>query len=515
MVPAPGTVIRPEKWERWGRWVVLLLFVTVAAVTVFRHEMWRDEIRSWRAVSSADNPAELVVNVRAEAHPGLWVALLYPVNRVSSNPVAMQIVHVAIAIAVAGLVLFASPFPVLWRILFVFGYFPFFEYCVISRNYAAGALFLFLFCALYPALRRRPLAATGALFLLAQTSVYGLIFSTLLGLLWIVEGWKERGGGLLKGSGLTPWVASLWLSGICLSLVQLAGARTIIHPLTVEKTTDSVRVLRVLATPWRGYVPIPWVRFHFWNTNILDRIDGGDVLQVVLGLTMVGVFSVLFVRHRPVFLLYLFGSVGLVLFSFFFYLGHVRHHGHHFLLLLACLWIMLTALGKDGEYGTVLPRWGTTVVGGLLVVNVAAGLYAVGMDWRHTFSSGRQVARFIRSQGIQDLPVVGHRDMIVESVAGYLQKPLYYPSLGREASFIPWDSPRWESVDVNEAFRQAGDLASERNTDVLIVVGRMGKRPPKSVGGAKLVYGSGRTIVRDERFDLYLFRHPRRDPTGQ
>jgi hypothetical protein len=490
---------------RGQRWFLLLLFVVLASVTVLRHEMWRDELRSWQAVTAAESAHDVWHNISHEGHPGLWYALLFPLSRVTTDPVAMQLLHLMIAIGVAAVVLFFSPLPWWWRGLVVFGYFPLYEYCAISRNYAIGALLLFVACALYPGRARRPLLLAGVLFALAQASVYGLILGVAFGLMWLVEDRRtslerpESAGGLRA-----VWVHGVWVTGALLSTIQIMQAVAVMHPLDPEKITRSNRLLDVLATPWRGLVPMPILRFHFWNKNFLDDVPAGDLLQPFLAISLVVALALFFRRHRPQLLFYLVGSLGLVAFSFLIYVGHVRHHGHHLLLLLACLWLM-KSVDPDGAGAH---RAGGALVGAVLVVNVAAGLYAVARDWRDTFSAGRDVARHIQAIDGGELPVVGHRDLLVATVGGYLRRPVYYPTHGRELIFIGWGTSAWVSVDDAEALRQARALAEERGSDVLVVLSRDGARRPPMLDGARKIGDFSSAIAWSERFELYRLSAP-------
>ena len=497
-----GTNDSPSAWEQTRPWIILVIFAAVALTTTLRHEMWRDEIHAWQAVVSADSPWELVENVRAEAHPGLWFAMLYPVSRATTDPVAMQLVHWLVAVGVAAMVIFFSPFPWSWRVLAIFGYFPLYEYGAISRNYAIGALLLFAFCAVYPYRSKKPLVAAALLFLLAQTNVYALILCFALGLMWFVEDRREAGGAPIFGSVPQAGAIALWLFGMALSVVQLIGARTVMHSFDPEKTFEAGRTLMVLATPWRGYVPVPVFRYRFWNSNILDGFADGALFQSVLGLVLISIIATLFIRRPPLLVLYLVGSAGLLAFTYVFYVGHLRHHGHHFLLLLVCLWLWSAGTGGDSKKVEALPRRGLLVLV-LLVVNAAAGTYAVARDWRDPFSAAQEVARSIRAEGLMDLPIVGHRDVAVTTVAGYLGRPVYYPSLGRETDFIAWNTTDWLIIDDAEVLSQADSLAKERDSDVLIVFSRSGRRRPDPLGAAIRIGDFPDSIVGSERYELY------------
>lgn len=494
-------------------WLALGLYAVIASATVARHEMWRDEMHAWQAVVASDSLRELAANVRTEGHPGLWFAVLYPVSRVTSDPGAMQLLHLGIALAVAAVVLLAAPLPVAWRVLFVAGYFPLYEYCAISRNYALGALLLFAFCALYGARVRRPLLLAAVLFLLAQASAIALILSFSLGVMCVADARSSRLEAPIRRG---PAMAALgvWLVGIVVSVVQLSGARVVLQSFNHSQTLAQSRVLDVLSGPWRGCVPLPRLQLTFWNSNILDGVANADVLQAVLGVVVLVVLGSLFVRCGPALVLFAVGSLGMVAFSLLIYRGQLRHHGHIVLLLMAALWltrVMQRGAGGRGRAagavgGTL--RWGAVVVSVLLAANAAAGAYAVAREWRDPFSAAREAAAFIRAQGLAGIPIVGHRDVQVAAVAGYLERPIHYPALGREAAFLPWKVGWRRPVDDAEAIRQAIDLAARHQSEVLVVLSMSGARRPDRIDGATRIRAFRRSIVPSERFELYLVSRP-------
>jgi hypothetical protein len=261
-------------------------------------------------------------------------------------------------------------------------------------------------------------------------------------------------------------------------------------------------------------VPLPRLQLAFWNSNILDGVANADVLQAVLGVVVLVVLGSLFVRCGPALVLFAVGSLGMVAFSLLIYRGQLRHQGHIVLLLMAALWLNRAlqpgAGGRGRAAGTVggTPRWGAVVVSVLLAANAAAGAYAVAREWRDPFSAARDVADFIRAQGLSGIPIVGHRDAQVATVAGYLERPIHYPSIGREASFLPWKVGWRRPVDDAEVVRQAVELAARQRSEVLVIFSMSGARRPDRIDGAIRLRVFGRSIVPSERFELYLVPRP-------
>ena len=83
-----------------------------------------------------------------------WLFLVYSISRLSSNPVAMQVLHLAIATMTAYGVARYSPFPRLQKVLIIFGYLLFYEYADISRDYAIRHPVLVFFLRCVPATGR-------------------------------------------------------------------------------------------------------------------------------------------------------------------------------------------------------------------------------------------------------------------------------------------------------------------------------------------------------------------------
>ena len=128
--------------------VLTLAFMSVAFFGILNHEMWRDELQAWLIARDSSSISNLFYNVRYERHPALWHLCLYFLNLFTRSPIAMQLFQLVIASATVFLVAKFSPFTKFQKALFAFGYFPFYEYGIISRNYALGVLLVFSCCVL-------------------------------------------------------------------------------------------------------------------------------------------------------------------------------------------------------------------------------------------------------------------------------------------------------------------------------------------------------------------------------
>ncbi len=187
-----GASVDPDR-QRWLSLGVALAFLALAAFAMSSHELWRDEAESWLIARDSSSLPELFRHVRYEGHPGLWFAFLFVLSRVTTSPVAMQLLHLGIATAVVWTFARYAPFSPLQRVLFAFGYFPLYEYGVVSRDYGLGVLFLFGACAVISAKPRRFSALVLLLALVPQANIFAAILGFALGLVVLLDPWLPDG----------------------------------------------------------------------------------------------------------------------------------------------------------------------------------------------------------------------------------------------------------------------------------------------------------------------------------
>ncbi|MGH7320020.1 MAG: hypothetical protein ACRELA_10415 [Candidatus Rokuibacteriota bacterium] len=461
---------------------------------------------AWLIARDSASLGHLLHTVRYEGHPPLWHLCLYLLTRITTEPFAMQLLHLVVATAVVFVVTRFAPFTRLQKILFAFGYFPFFEYATISRNYAFGLLFTFAFCASYARKRTPSFASAVILVLLAQTSVHGIILAGGLGLAAACDAilLVRSGGTLHTARWRVAGSAGVWLAGIAVSLAQVIPPPDSGFGVAWKTDGDLRWAAATIGKVWRGVVPIPELSYHFWNTNILDVVPH---VQTVLALLLL-VASFLLVGRRPATLaLSLCGTAGLLGLWYVKYPGFVRHHGHVFILLLAACWLSETCVEWTGRPRLLGPLVGAAarhrsrLVTGLLALHVVAGVYASGLDLLLPFSASREAARFIEAHYPQDVAIVGHVDTAVMAVAGYLHRPIYYPRYRRFGTFIVFDHQR-RRVTFDEVVAQVAELVSQTQRDVLLLV----TREPALGIPFDLVQRFDDAIVESERYRLYLAR---------
>ncbi|MDV2995514.1 MAG: hypothetical protein N4J56_005168 [Chroococcidiopsis sp. SAG 2025] len=94
---------------------------------------------------------------------------------------------------------------------------------------------------------------------------------------------------------------------------------------------------------WKSYIPIPnFLSYNFWNTNAFINDNSPKFILLcicLLSLLLLLSAIALFDRKPVVLFAYAFGTCTLIWFAYEKFFGSLRHHGHLFILFIACIWI--------------------------------------------------------------------------------------------------------------------------------------------------------------------------------
>jgi hypothetical protein len=486
-----------------------LIYFIFAAINIAAHEMWFDEMQSWLIAVNSSTLTDLFSNLKYEGHPPLWHICLYFLSRITSHPGAMQFFHLMIASSTAYIFLKFAPFNRLQRLLFIFGYFPLYEYATISRSYSLGILFIFLFCVLFRAgIHKNYLKLSFVLFLLSQTSAYGFIIAVSFALTLTFEILIDKNICKLQSAEKWELIASVFLV-----LFGLFASATVMIPesdsgFAVGWTNriDVERFQETLASVFQSIFPIPRLELCYWNRNIIP----GKTTPGILALPLLYFLFLSFVNKRVILFLFSFSFAGMVGFQYFKYLGYLRHFGHFYIIFIVCLW--LEKYYKD-DLNLRLPllnmldfckRHKETFLYILLSIHFAVGIFSSEMDWFCPFSASKNTAKYIKDNDMDKLPIVGQPDIAAASVAGYLNRQFYYPMGDRFGSFIIFDRRRLKDVSEPMLLEKTRRLSVNKKSDVVMVLNYELETNSDSITKLKEFHKS---IVSGEKLYLYLYKY--------
>jgi hypothetical protein len=490
------------------------IFLVVGTITALRHEMWRDEIQAWLIARDSASVIDLLRNLKYEGHPGLWHLCLTPLSRITWSPGIMQGFHLLIAATTAYLFARFSPFTRLQKFLFAFGYFSLYEYSIICRNYALGVLLLCLFCMLFQHRYARFLRVGVVLFLLAHTSAHALILTIGIGFALLLD-YLVAGRKVQKAVGWNE--RKIWLGfgvialGVATSVLQLKPPADTGFAVGWYLRYDANRVKEVIKIITHAFLPVPEVRLHFWGSRLLETYPPFGRFQLHLCYFLFGLTSCVLLRRPTALLIYLIGTIGLLVFFYVKYLGSIRHHGFLFMLFVVVAWIYRYCpeirFKPIHRFSGFWEKLLSPILTLILVFHLIGGVNAVRMDYRYPFSNGKAATTYIRENGMADALIVGEGDYAVSTIVGYLKTArVYYPRGSRFGSFIVWDMARTPGVSNDRILEDARKLQTQTEKKILIILNYpldRGWTDEHSL--TELARFTGSTIG-DEGFYLYLLK---------
>jgi len=470
---------------------VTFAFVVAGGLGMLCHEMWRDELQAWLLAAQSGSLPELFHNLRYEGHPALWHLLLFWISRITGALWAMQALHLAIAAAAVFLFARNAPFSRQARALFAFGYFPLFEYGVISRSYSLGLLLVLAFASLYPRRLSHGYVPLGiVLALLANANAYGWLLAAVLagGLAVEVLTRAEVRQDLKVREALLA--AGIWLAGAALGVLQMLPPADGGFAGRGAVAWEPEKLLLTFASVAQAYFPLPNVGGDaVWNSLLLWRVP--PALSALLAVAAVVGLAMRLSRSRVALVVYLTGTLALLVFTYVFYFGWLRHHGHHFILAIGCLWL---ARRDDGiEPNRAEPRRELLPVL-WLTIHLIAGLTLWGLDLALPFSNARAVARLLADA---PLPVAASPDYVGTPVSAYLGRPLYYLETRRPGTFVLWNQERARPLTAEDICGRLGQLAASDPRGAIFVVAYP---PPPCHLRMKVVASFQQSLAVDERY---------------
>lgn len=422
--------------------VIFSLYAILLGLTICHHEMWRDELQPWGVVTHSKSFAELVENKKYEGHPILWFFLLWMISKFTEVPASIQAITFLVSLIAAWFIIFKSPFTVLQKVLIVSGYYFFYEYTVISRDYVLAIAMIAAICSLWKSPEKDAGWLIVLFFLLCFTEVYASIISVCLSITLFSQPFFRTGDTHRNRNGW--WFPMAALSGFLLSYITTVPPDDSELNYPVKFVFDRAHLIRVLGDFWNGFVPIPKLQEHFWSSSLWYETTLAATLGAILLIVLVaGSFP-----YRSLFIFLLISFSGILLFMYFKYSGYQRHFGHLFIIYICYEWIK--------RYDPVVPGIskfqkisGAFIFYSILSINTVLGISFAAADWILPFSDGEKTANYIRSHFPENITVAGYSDCPATTVANYLGKDVYLLNNLRKSSYIIFSTKR---------LQPAGDL---------------------------------------------------------
>jgi hypothetical protein len=438
-------------------WGVFVLYIITTGFIMANHEPWGDEIHSWNIAKASGNFAELISNTRFEGHPPIWYTILWTISKFSHDISSVQLIHLIIACSIVFLILFYSPFSITSRLLLPFGYYFFYEYAILCRNYAIGVLLAILICLLIKKDHKYKIPIYYILlFLMSNTHLLALILAGCLHLYYLV---------MLKEQKNNP--RKLFLHIIFGAIVMLPAVYFIFPPsdsnLNIGFWMDkwSTSNLKAFAqAPIRSFIPVPaWWEYNSWNTEFLLEEQGKyswlRISNLITSLFIL-VYTLFFFRGNKK-CLTLFASnlfLSFLIAVLVFPLTRERYAGFLFIGFIVAWWLY-----SYENPSTKKNKW---FLYALLSLQMLGGILSGMKDMKHPFSNAYKVNQLLQKIPTNERAVTDY--WALNAISAFTDKSFYCIDMGREMSFVLWgpdlatmlDKPNRYSSGIQHLFKNEG-----------------------------------------------------------
>jgi hypothetical protein len=493
------------------------VFSAIIAIGLWRHEMWRDEYHAWGLVLYSNSLSQMLGNLRGEGHLPFSYTVFYFLSRLTANPHAVQWAQFFTATACAYLLLRFAPFKRWQKVLFLLGYFPLYEYGVMSRSYTWDMLGLFGFCAVYGWAKEhgcKPWAAWIFLLIMATNEPFGALMALPLAGLLI----RDLGAG--RTIKMTTWIWAGSITAACSVLLSYALLRIVPasqwNALFQNRTPHTVEsgIKAALRTIKRAVLPDIRLPETIWDFSFIHNhlLSPHGLTDWILTIGIAAILLYLFCRlllasvrlplnfwnYPPVFTVWITGFGLLFLFIWFSggSIDQPRHTGHYYLFFIACWWLSNFFPKRENTHS----RWIAPIKNDLLFLLLAQfvfGIFAYALDIVYPFSANQATAAYLRQQHLQNAAMVTE-----EPIALILNCPAYLPEYDIVSTHFTFHHQQGANATKQQWNQRIWNFTKEHNEtdDVVIAL----KEDIQDLRLKKyFLWRSPPTLVDNEQFIVY------------
>ena len=434
-------------------WVVFGLYIAIAGYTMFHHELWGDEFHSWNIAKGSNSFFDLIQNRRYEGHPPVWYIVLWCISKFTHNLAYVQLVHLTIAILVIFVMFFYSPLPASTKAILPFGYYFFFEYAILSRNYAIAILAGFLVCVIInKEFKYKFIVYYSLLLIMSNVHVLAMILAVSLHLYFLIS--------LIEQKKKRRIIALHALLGVLIFLPSIYFIS--LPPDSHVSILNSLHVWNQnqfaidLQAPLRAFVPMPaWWEQNFWNMQFImelhNKYKALKIISPLLALALVLFGCFILKDNKKSLALFVVNTIATFLLGNIFTLSTQRYTGFIFIGFIVAYWLYC--------YDVPVQKNKKIAVNILLFIQLIAGVFIVYKDIELPFSNEYRVKELVDEVPANDKFVTDYSTL--NAMSACLDDSFYCVDVEHNFSFLLWgkdksmlDNPYRYFQGVNYLFQK-------------------------------------------------------------
>lgn len=353
-------ILRDELLNNKLAYTIFFIFIVLNLYVSSFHEPWFDEAQSWLIARDNDLIEMMSYYLKYEGHPALWYVILKLFMNLGFS--YSHLLFLGNFISSLGVLIFVkySPFDRIFKILFPFTFFIFYQYSIIARSYILLPVSIFLAAHFYKTRIKNPIPYFVSLVLLTHISAYSAIIAGLLFVVWVIESIE-----LYKKKDILYFL-----------LLLFYASNALVSILTMfPRPEDS------------NFVPYefeyePHEIFNMW-TNLSNSLTTYSFLSVII----LAVFAFYFYKTKVLHLFLFILLPVLIIFEIVWF--NSWHEGIIFLVVIFFLWISIESNNKET---TMLLKSSLYL---LLATQLVWSFNTSQYDIRQSYSGSKELAEFL------------------------------------------------------------------------------------------------------------------------
>ncbi len=327
--------------------ILFVIYLTVNAILLVGHELWRDEANVW-LLARDTTVGQLITEMKYQGHPCLWYLLVMPFAKFGLPFKTISVLSFCVMAVAAGLFVYRAPFSRLTKMICLLSPIFSYYYPVVARNYCLIALLLVLLACLYEKRNENSIWYGLLLGFLVQADTIAIVPAGIISFMWLCE----CIGKSVKEKSKQPLLVGI--KGLWIPLVSLFFW--------------IVQFYQVSDSPEYGMRRLQLNEFlkeiRNVSYSILSRMTGQDEkfgLVLIILFLLAGVILSITIKNGWNMIVVIGMFLFEVVFSIMIYQLHIWHYIVICFVLIWCFWLGLSEAKKKENTN----RWVVVLVRGL------------------------------------------------------------------------------------------------------------------------------------------------------
>ncbi|OGF45861.1 MAG: hypothetical protein A2452_08230 [Candidatus Firestonebacteria bacterium RIFOXYC2_FULL_39_67] len=494
---------------------LILAFVFLSVLIISKHEIWRDEGRAWLIAGSAEYLPTLFKALKYDGTPALWHLILNPFAKAGLPIITMSILHFLIIFSAILIFLRLSPFSLLHKTLFIFGYYILYEYNTIARSYSLTVLFLFITASIYKYRFKKPYLYFITISLLATSNLHSLCISIALVLFYFYEiiAGETASNHFEKNIDNKIFTYKHFMAALIFGSTLLFCVYQLLPPSDLTRTLTGWKGSKLSTIPnalISAFFPVQIPQLNFWNTKLLYYPDTG---RYFWGFPLLLMSLLVFIRKPRAMAIYSLTSLSLLALFALKYGGSTRHHGLIFILFIFSLWI-----AENYKEYSFFPGKKTNNIFSvrtiniiftiLLIFQVLASPIPAYFDNKYDFSAGKKAANYLQNNKFlnEDTFVCVYDFFSAEAILPYTKTGFYSIENSKFERFIIFNTGCDKAFETTIKYKTdiIDKATAGKNYKNIILILNSENKDQNFLKAYKMTAYFDKTIVRDESYYIYL-----------